>query len=169
MTINWITDIIIPLSSAVIGGILALIGVFITLSHERKERKKEQKDKVKPIIINYMANTARKDTQALKFLFEADEKPRSRDIIGVFKNTDNGILFIDYIETETKKYYTEHSSVVDKNTVFYIYLSITNGETLKKCIIHCHDIFGTKYYYEGRFNFSDNRQSEIMIGNIKKD
>lgn len=169
MEINWITDIAIPLSSAVIGGILALIGVFITLSHERKERKKEQKEKVKPIVINYMANAAKNDSCVLRFLFVADDKPSSSDVIGVFKNTDNGILFIDYIETETKKYYTPHSSVVDKNTVFYIYLQISDGETFKKCVIHCHDVFETKYFYEVEFCFQPRRQSQMMIGNIKKD
>lgn len=39
--INWLTDVIIPLVSALIGGIVALVGVYITLSHERNVRKAE--------------------------------------------------------------------------------------------------------------------------------
>lgn len=46
--INWLTDVIIPLVSALIGGIVALVGVYITLSHERNVRKAETSANAKP-------------------------------------------------------------------------------------------------------------------------
>ena len=169
MEINWITDVIMPLASAGIGGLLALVGVRITLKHEKKERKEEQIDKAKPIVINYMQLATDKSCSYPKYVFSNDEKAVDKGITGIFKNTDNGILFFDYIETETKKYYPQHSSAVDKNTVFYVNIKIVNGETLKKCVFHCHDIFGTKYYYEVSFCFELGRQSELLIGNIHKE
>ena len=169
MEINWITDVVMPLASAVIGGILALSGVWLTLRHEKKERKSEQIDKAKPIIINYMVHAIENKLHIPKYLFSSDEESVGKDVTGIFKNTDNGILFFDYIETETKKYYPQHSSAVDKNTVFYVLLRITNGETLTKCVFHCHDIFGTQYIYEATFCFESGRQSEIIVGNIKED
>lgn len=165
--INWITDVIMPLLSAFIGGLLALVGVLITLNHEKKERKKEQLDKAKPIIINYMVHAIDKNHPAPKYIFLNNKNTVGKDVIGIFKNTDSGILFFDYIETETKKYYPQHSSAVDKNTVFSVSIRIVNGETLKKCIFHCHDVFGTKYYYEASFCFEIGRQSELIIGNIQ--
>ena len=168
MEINWITDVIMPLSSAVVGGLLALVGVRITLNHEKKERKEEQIEKAKPIIINYMLHAVDNKQPYPKYIFSNTEKTTDKDITGIFKNTDNGILFFDYIETETKKYYPQHSSAVDRNTVFFVSIKIVNGETLKKCIFHCHDIFGTKYYYEASFCFEPGRQSELIIGNIQK-
>ena len=169
MEINWITDVVMPLASAIIGGILALLGVWLTLRYEKKERKSEQIDKAKPIIINYMVHAIENKSHIPKYLFLSGEDSGGKEITGVFKNTDNGILFFDCIETETKKYYPQHSSAVDKNTVFYVLLNITKGETLKKCIFHCHDIFGTQYTYEADFCSESGRQSEIMIGNIKKE
>ena len=167
--INWITDVVMPSLSAIIGGMLALFGVWITLRHEKKERKLEQIDKAKPIIINYMVHAIENKLHIPKYLFSSCEESVGKEITGVFKNTDNGILLFDCIETETKKYYPQHSSAVDKNTVFYVLLDITKGETLKKCIFHCHDIFGTQYTYEAVFCFESGRQSEIIIGNIKQD
>ena len=169
MEINWITDVVIPLASAIIGGMLTLLGVWLTLRYEKKERKSEQIDKAKPIIINYMVHTIENKLHIPKYLFLSGEDSGEEKITGVFKNTDNGILFFDYIETGTKKYYPQHSSAVDKNTVFCVLLNITQGETLKKCIFHCHDIFGTQYTYEADFCFDSGRQSEIMIGNIRKE
>jgi hypothetical protein len=167
METNWITDVIMPLSSAFIGGLLALIGVGITLNHEKKERKKEQLDKAKPIIINYMLHAVDKNQPIPKYIFSNQKTEGGKNITGIFKNTDNGILFFDYIETETKIYHPKHSSAVDKNTVFYVIIDIVSGETLKKCIFHCHDIFGTKYCYEASFCFESGRQSELMVGNIQ--
>ena len=169
MVTNWIADVIMPLSSAVVGGLLALIGVYITLKREQKKRKEEQIEKAKPIIINYMLHAVDNKHPYPKYIFSNTEKTTDKDITGIFKNTDNGILFFDYIETETKKYYPQHSSAVDRNTVFFVSIKIVNGETFKKCIFHCHDIFGTKYYYEASFCFESGRQSELMVGNIQKE
>lgn len=168
MEINWIRDIMMPLLSALIGGFLALLGVFLTLRHEQKERKAEQVDKAKPIVINYMSHAIDKNTSIPKLRFVADKDSKGHMVTGVFKNTDNGILFFDYIETEKHRYYPQHSSAVDKNTVFIVFLEIVNGETFQNCIFYCHDIFETQYYYEASFCFESGRQSELLIGNIQK-
>ena len=47
-TINWVTDVIVPLTSALIGGLVALVGVYITLSHERNVRKAEISANARP-------------------------------------------------------------------------------------------------------------------------
>ena len=167
MEINWITDVLMPLLSAVIGGFLALFGVFLTLRHEQKERKAEQVDKAKPIVINYMSHAIDRTAPSPKLRFVADKDSKGHMVTGVFKNTDNGILFFDYIETEKHRYYPQHSSAVDKNTVFFVFLEIVNGETFQNCTFYCHDIFGTQYYYEASFCSESGRQGELMIGNIK--
>lgn len=168
MNIDLIKNVITPILSVLIGGLLTLLGVGITLKYETKKRKEEQIDKAKPIIINYMSDVIDKNQYTPRYIFSNDEETVGKEITGIFKNTDNGILFFEYIETETKKYYPQQSSAVDKNTVFYLTLNIVIGETLKKCIFHCHDILGTKYYYEASFCFECEKQSKLKVGNIKK-
>lgn len=43
VTINWVTDVIVPLASALIGGLLALLGVHITLKRDKIERQLERR------------------------------------------------------------------------------------------------------------------------------
>ena len=136
------------LIAALIGVFGALLGVLITLLVESKLRRKELKDKAKPIVINYIHNdTAEKPSG---YIFKSDSTD-SDCIIGCFKNTDNGVLFLDYVETETKRYHYNNNSAIDKNTVFLIELKGISGETLKKCVIYCHDIYGTPYKYSAKF------------------
>lgn len=168
MEINWISDILMPLLSAVIGGLLALLGVYYTLKHEQKERRAEQMDKAKPIVINHIIHAVDKNAPTPKLRFVTGKDSKGAVVTGVFKNTDNGILFIDYIETEKFRYYPQYSSAVDKNTVFLVCLEIVNGETFQNCVIYCHDIFGTPYYYDASFCFESGGQSELLIGNIQK-
>lgn len=44
VTINWVTDVIVPLASALIGGLLALLGVHITLKRDKIERQLEKEE-----------------------------------------------------------------------------------------------------------------------------
>ena len=159
-------DIILPFAWALLGGVLTFIGTLITFRHESKIRRKENIEKAKPIIINYMFHQAPNE-KLPKYIFEAEEKDDgSNVIIGILKNTDNGLLFFDYIKTENKIYYPKHSSTVDKNTVFYILLSNIEHESLKECNIYCHDIFNNNYYYRAHFALESETQSQIVIDNI---
>ena len=46
--INWVTDVIVPLTSALIGGLLALWGVHITLNHDTSDRARTQDELARP-------------------------------------------------------------------------------------------------------------------------
>ncbi len=170
MDINWIADVFVPLISAFIGGIFALFSVVATLRHEKKELKLERIEKAKPIVINYMPNAIENKNTTPRYTFVSDGEDIGEQIIGIFKNTDNGLLFLDKISTEVKTYYPKNNNfVVDKNTAFVVILSNLSKENLKSCKIYCHDIFGTQYYYDAEFCFNGSSASEIIIGNIKFD
>lgn len=162
---NCWNEIITPLLSTILGGILALIGSFITFRHETKRQHSEEIDRVKPIIINYDRRQISDGSHTAKYIFE-DETKSSKALISTFKNTDNGLLFFDYIKTENKIYYPKNNSAVDKDIPFFIQLNVSNGETFKSCALFCHDIYGTKYYYPAHFNFGTDGASKIVIDNI---
>lgn len=138
------------LVAAIIGVFGALLGVAITFMIENHRRRKELVDKAKPIMINYLNTETLTSRTRTPYLFVSDGKSKE-SINGTFKNTDNGILFLDYIKTETKTYMPKHVVAIDKNTVFEIMLRGLQGETLKECKFYCHDIYGNKYYYNALF------------------
>lgn len=41
-SVNFLTDVIVPLLSALIGGLMALFGVYITLKRDKNEHEQER-------------------------------------------------------------------------------------------------------------------------------
>lgn len=162
---RFVTGIVVPLVSAGIGGALTLLGVMKTLKNENQIIREEHNEKLKPILINYTCSFEREENIP-KYIFVSDGPETSKNIKGIFKNTDCGIAFIDKIVTENKTYLPKDNSTVDKNTAFIIELHNLDNESLKFCQIFCHDILGNGYYYDAKFVFDDNREREIEIGNI---
>ena len=167
MCFNWLTGVFVPLLTTVLGAVVSLLGVIITLRNEQKALKKERIEKLKPILINYTCDFAGNESVIPKYKFVSDGEKVVKTITGVFKNTDNGILIFDKIVTESKKYFPYDNFTVDKNTVFLLELDNIAGESLKSCRIYCRDILGNKYYYDAKFVFDPNKQSELVIGNIQ--
>ncbi len=144
---EWITDVLIPLISAIIGGGLTLAGVIVTIKWEAKQKKQEEIEKVKPIIINTDYDNTKQLKSYLTFEFATAGDTCTR-IFGCFKNTDNGILFIDYIESDSNKYESFADSTVDKNSYFSINMYAGRDEQFNNFKIYCHDVLGNKYYYD---------------------
>ena len=47
-SVNFLTDVIVPLLSALIGVLMALFGVYITLKRDKNEHEQEQEEKACP-------------------------------------------------------------------------------------------------------------------------
>lgn len=165
---EWIIYVLIPLISAIIGGGLTLAGVVVTINWETKQKKQEEIEKVKPIIINYDYAAIESNERFPIFNFYAvDDSVKTEHVFDcLFKNTDNGILFFDYIESERKKYLTFDGAAVDKNTVFCVIIRNIIGESLKGFKIYCHDILGNEYYYEAKYNPKHRSNGDLIIGTI---
>ena len=160
-------NVFINLASAVIGGLIALGGVIITLRTEATARKQERIDNAKPIMINYPSRAIPDQAHVPHYHFWASDDTELKKLYGAFKNTDNGIMFLDSFESESKQYLPQRNSAVDKNEAFIIVLHAPKGETLTKWRIHCHDIYGTKYYYDAEYGQDNDKQQRILIGNIQ--
>lgn len=132
---------------ALIGAIATIIAVRMTIKSGNRQREQDLINQAKPIIINYDSYQIQDEKTIAQIVFQADGEDSSICIGGTYKNTDNGILFLDLIETEYKKYYPVNIATVDKNTIFHIYVKIVNGETLTKWVIYCHDIYENPYKY----------------------
>lgn len=165
--IQWISLILVPFGSAVLGGIFALLGSFITIRFERKKIEKANIDRAKPIIINRTMNIKKPYETGEQFDFFAAEGSAPVTLVGNFRNTDNAITFLDHVESDNKKYIPKVSAAIDKNTDFSICLHNVEKENFKNCRIYCHDIHGRQYFYEAKFCFERGMDGLIIISEIQ--
>ncbi len=127
-----ITNIIMPIVSALIGGGLTLIGVLITIKSENKKRKEEIRIANKPLFYVIDPHQDYDYKNAVDFAFyQNDSKKNEGFFTLIFKNTDKAILILDYIEINGIKYYSKYGNVVDKSVVFNIYI-YADKNTFKK-------------------------------------
>lgn len=148
------------LLSAVIGAAVALFGVIITEIITSCRRKKDKIENAKPIIINYL-NESVTTNPLTTYIFRSDSGDTT-DITGSFKNTDNGLLFLDYVDIGSKRFNPKVFAVVDKNTEFSITLQGLGGASLDNEIrLYFHDVFGNPYYY--RLNQTGSSRKYIRI------
>ena len=154
---QWVTDIIVPLLAALIGGGMTLIGVIITIRHDNKNREEDRKreliQRAKPILINYAGHRGAETT--VLYFSESGKEEGGKTIFGSFKNTDNGILTVDKIVAASGNltYLPVAYSTVDKNTAFIIGITLANyKETFDGWTMYVHDIYDNPYCYRMKFN-----------------
>lgn len=160
---DWIVENAAVLVSAAIGVIGALLGVIVTQIVENRRRRKEVIDKAKPIVINYTAVSAIAQPPVTDYYFRTEGSQSGDPTTGLFKNMDNGILFIDEIRTQRKQYLPLQNATVDKNTVFRIFLTLDAGDNLEDCVLNGHDIFGNCYRYKCCFEQFTEPEHEFAV------
>lgn len=159
---NWMIENSGELIAALIGATATIIAVVLTIRMESKQRRKDDITKAKPILINYFSIDKISQQKLPRYIFQS-ESDDTEKIYGSFKNTDNAIIFIDYIKTETKIYTNNRSVAIDKNIVFLLAIRGLKGETLKECKIYCHDIYGNKYLYNAEFRNEPEKYSKLSL------
>ena len=160
---EWLYENLAVLIAAIIGVVGALLGVVITQIIENNRRRKELIDKAKPILINYTAVSSIAQPPVTEYYFRVEGSQSGGPTIGLFKNMDNGILFIDDIETQKKRYFPLQNATVDKNTVFRIFLIVDAGDNLEDCVMNGHDIYGNCYRYKCCFEQFTEPEHEFAV------
>lgn len=151
---------VIGFVGALIGAIATIIAVRFTINFESKRRKQDLIDQAKPILINYSDDiiTSEDYKKIPQIYLFSNNNENGQPLGGTLKNTNNGILFLDYVKGKKNSYFPKLSSVIDRNTVFLFYVMLVNGESIDYFEIYCHDIYGNKYKYIARINSEyDNR------------
>ena len=139
-------DIIIPIVAALLGGGLTMWGVAWTLKAQKKERDEDARLAVKPVFyrLHPMQDYEYKDAQ--EFAMCCSENPTWK-VYAIIKNTENGILILDRLETANNVYYPHHGSVIEKNTVINLHIGLVDGDTMEGATFHVKDVLGNEYVY----------------------
>ena len=144
---STITSIIVSLCSALLGGGLTLLGVWLTIKDQNKKEEAAKKAAVRPWIFSYEECIP----PYKKTCFIAPDSDYSRDIVtsGIIKNTDTGILILDYVESELVRYTLHGDNVVDKNSTVELAIHLKNRvENLNGLRLYIKDVYGNRYSYE---------------------
>lgn len=124
-TINWVTDIFVPLISALIGGAFALLGVYITLKRDKVERKLEKEENARPFFnILDLIDSSTIESNNHVFCFSLCNRYQHTDsfVSANLINSDKVPFIIDKITICGKDYVSFRPEMVSKNLPFMIKL-----------------------------------------------
>ena len=145
------TGIVVPVCSALLGGGLTLLGVWLTIKDQNKKEETARKAAARPWIFSCEEYIP----QDKKTYFMVPDSDYSQDmfISGIIKNTDNGILILDCVESEAVRYTSAGDNVVDKNSAVELVILLKNHvEPLKGFHLYIKDVYGNRYSYEMPLN-----------------
>lgn len=143
-----VKDIVVPIITAIVG---ALAGAFITFVLQNKKDKKQKRESLKPIILNYDVS----DGYAPRTFEEYEMCSCSENDIetkatycGYFTNTDKALFTIEKVVSEHKTYAPYGNKIVNKDAKFMIKINLVSGESLKNMKLFVRDINSKEYSFK---------------------
>lgn len=152
--INWLTDVIIPLVSALIGGIVALVGVYITLSHERNVRKAETSANAEPFFSIFGLYDHGRFSNAQDHVFSfvsGDTYDNTQShLVANIVNSEKVEFVIDEFCVGGIHYhpYGYERQFISKGLVCTIVINIKTDADLSNVLMYITDINSTKHIYK---------------------
>ena len=161
----WV-DIIVPIISAFVGGLITMLGVIITIFSRNRKDKKNALVAVKPWI--YSLDRAESGTIIVdSYIYIASEE-NFRDnasFIITIKNTDNGIGIVESFQTKNKIYYPMVGRILEKNKTTNLAIYLDEGTILEEMYLVITDIYDNKYKY--KVIQTNNKKQGYRIREIK--
>lgn len=147
---NNLKQIIIPILSAVYGGLLTLVGVAWTIKKSDKDRKEEEKQKAKPYLKNYLRSYQQDQDVKIEFIdFNRDDKLTAQGFILYLHNISKSILFVSDIIIQGNSF-PIHNVVLEGDGKIELHIGYYAEKisTLKNIQIIGHDILNNYYSYK---------------------
>lgn len=151
-----ISDILLTIISAIIGGALTLIGVAWTIrngakererveNRREKERAEEEKKKAKPYFTFCMMQQGNYDITNKMVCFEDIETLMLRQASAIIKNSNNSVFTIEQLYHDGKWYAILANNVVLPGENMYLNFTFNDYSNI---FLKIKDILGNDYYYE---------------------
>lgn len=143
VTINWVTDIIVPLVSALIGGLLALLGVYITLKRDKIERQLEKEENARPFFTPldlWDSSIIASNNHIFCFSLTNCFDESSSSISANIKNSEKTEFIINKITICGKDYRPFRPEMISKGMLFMIKLYYEDNPYKNDVFMHITDI-----------------------------
>ena len=139
-------NIIIPIVSAVYGGLLTLVGVAWTIRHAQKERKEEEIKKSKPIFTFNMLLNPLDNVTGKKVCFDDSLVQYPCNVTAEIENSDQSVFSIEKVYHDNKWWTVEGNKIVLPNKV--VIFDFNFSTDVNNLFMEVKDILGNSYYYE---------------------
>lgn len=144
-------DIIIPVISAVYGGLLTLVGVAWTIKDTNNKKRQDELNKAKPMFSLmtdfYVALNSVYPT--IPFYIPNYSSLNDVRYISLFINSDTSSFYVKSVYSQSFGLLTTTTNnVVLKNQHFKILINSDNAHEDKVILLALEDIFGRLFYYE---------------------
>lgn len=152
VTINLVTDVIVPLASALIGGLLALLGVYITLKRDKLERQLEKEESAQPFFSIFALYDSRfSNSQEHTFSFIAGDTydDEQSHLVANIVNSEKIEFIIDefYIDSVHYHPYGYEKQFISKGLVCTIIINVKTGANLSDAVMYVTDANFKKHIY----------------------
>ena len=167
----WV-DIVIPLISAFLGGLVTMIGVICTINHENKCRKNDEYKLYKPLFVA-LSSLDSLNKEFIKVEFESNVDTDMFCLLeGYITNLDFSCFVIESIEIDNLKYYPYKNAVVEKDSAIHFEVYGTRKD-IQVATLNTYDAIGNKYIYnvvvkEDAGQKSRIAENYILLGRRKK-
>lgn len=143
-----IKEIVIPIVSALYGGILTLVGVAWTIKQNNIDRKNEKRLSVKPLIYPLSCLSDYDYKNAVDLDFIKDDNTKVKNIIGVIENSDNGILIIESAIVNGEEYKLFNKAVIAKNKAAHVLVYAEKEIDIETIYVIGKDVLGNTIKYK---------------------
>ena len=139
-------NVVIPIVSAVYGGLITLVGVAWTIRKADNDRKIEESRAIHPYLYPFNSNNEFEGRELLTVQFLNDNNGDSK-YIGMIKNTDNGVLIIKELIVDGKSFKVKFGDVFDKGRFAQLIVYPTEKLLYNEVILVGTDIKGNTVKY----------------------
>ena len=164
MTCNEIiSNIVVPILSAIIGGALTLVGVWLTIHRDKKRDEDNLKKSVKPWIFSEdnFDHYDYKDKNYINMAVSSESVLNNCFKIYI-KNTDNGIGIVDKLVTKNQMYIPVFGEILEKNKVTSLNIYYQDKcENLQDMSLYIKDVYGNPYKYKVQICNNNNKKWTI--------
>ena len=145
-----IQEIVLTIASALLGGILTLVGVAWTIKKGDSDRRETQQLTLKPWIFLMQGYLSQEEKKKLpKYIFTTSGLAQNdAKRFCVLKNTDNGIAILKEISSKRYRYIPIGDAIVDKNSVFYLYVDFEDDDEKEELRLTIEDVLHNEYNYK---------------------
>lgn len=107
---------------------------------------------MKPIFYSVDPFQKYDEDNVMELFFRYNHKGYMRyEIWGIFKNTDQAIMKLDYLVMGNLRYYPQNGDVIDKNVTFEIRILTDKIPKNHNIIMKTEDVLGNIYWYKMKF------------------
>lgn len=158
---DGLQDIVLSLTSAVIGGAVTLAGVAWTIKKTDDDRKAEEKKKAEPLFtFNLLFDDKIPETHLICSACASQKDEPFYSHIAHICNSDNSNFYICSIKYKNDWYDVANANCVIKNReVYFVFYAPEISEETLKTYIRVKDILGYYHFYEVGYQIRKNKKS----------